>query len=72
MRVSRTRAFDGVREGARPVPAGDELRPVSIVGEEDDGTDLHRLDRGEVVPYQKTWVVRSRVTVPAEVASAED
>ena len=72
MRVSRTRAFDIVRGGARPVPAEDQLELVSFADDDDDGTDLHRLARGEVAPYQRTRLVKSRVTVPAEVASADD
>jgi hypothetical protein len=72
MKVARTRAFDAVREGARPVPVGGALAPVPDVDEEDDGVDLHRLARGEIAPFQRTRVVASRVTVPAELAGADD
>ena len=72
MKVSRTRAIDAVREGARPVPAGDDLEVVPIADGEDDGTDLHRLERGEIAPFQRTYLVKSRVTVPAELTSADD
>ena len=72
MRVSRTRVIDAVREGARPVPAVDDLELVPITDGDDDGPDLHRLERGEVAPYQRTHLVKSRVTVPAELTSADD
>ena len=68
MKVARTRVFDAVRGGARPVPAGEELPAWSGAGGDDGGESLHRLERGEIAPYQKTWVVKSRVTAPAEVA----
>jgi hypothetical protein len=72
MKVARTRAFDAVREGARPVPAEDELAFVPIAGEDDDEVDLHRLERGDIAPFQRTRVVRSRITVAAELAGADD
>jgi len=73
MKVTRTRAFDAVRDGARPVPAEEEIAFLWAPEEDDDdGMDLHRLERGEVAPYQRTWTVKSRVTVPAELASTDD
>ncbi|MGH2570383.1 MAG: hypothetical protein ACRDGR_04115, partial [bacterium] len=65
MKVARTRAFDAVRDGARPVPADELLAYVPIADEDDDEVDLHRLARGDIAPFQRTRVIRSRVTVPA-------
>ena len=67
MKVARTRVLDAVRGGARPVPAGVGLPARPSTGG-DDGESLHRLQRGEIAPYQRTWIVKSRVTAPAEVA----
>jgi hypothetical protein len=72
MKVARTRAFDAVRDGARPVPADDALAYVPIADEDDDEVDLHRLARGDIAPFQRTRVIKSRVTVPAELAGADD
>jgi hypothetical protein len=72
MRIARTRVFDAVRDGSRPIPAGGELAFVPSTDEDDDGIDLHGLAHGEVSPFQRTRVVRSRVTVPAELAGADD
>jgi hypothetical protein len=72
MKVTKTRVFDAVRGGARPIPAGDELGLLPITDEDDDGTDLHRLARGEIAPFQRTHVAKSRVTAPAESPSAGD
>ena len=72
MKVAKTRAFVAVREGARPIPEDVELGLPAIADEEDDGADLHRLERGEIAPFQRTRVVKSRVTVPAELPSTED
>ena len=72
MKVTKTRAFDAVRAGPRPIPAGPEFEPSPIADDDDDGTDLHRLARGEIVPFQRTHVAKSRVTAPAELPSAGD
>lgn len=73
MKVARTRLIDAVRDGARPVPDDDALAYVPIADEDDDDeVDLHRLARGDIAPFQRTHVVKSRVTVPAELAGADD
>ena len=72
MKVARTRVLDAVRDGARPIPADDALVYVPVGDEDEDEADLHRLARGDIAPFQRTRVIKSRVTVPAELAGADD
>ena len=73
MKVAKTRAFGEVRRGAKPIPASVRITDSLFADDEDDdGADLHRLEKGEIAPFQRTHQVKSRATAPAELPSAGD